>query len=189
MARAQALTHRNEQPEYAAAVAEIAKLQAALVPVRGRINEITLLLHSSVTESVRNEGHVEAALHFVDTGTVRRSHDSESLAEDHLRLREQAEALETTIQRKQEALYRLEQKLSATALDSSQADLAEIRTRYLAKLRELDAIAIEEQSLLNALNAKGYYPTPPLPVAWPLIGTLSDPQSAISAHVRDLTRG
>ena len=184
----QPLPHRNQNPAYAQLVDEIGKLQGALVPVRGRISEIEILLSTPTEPDKRTDGRVEAALHFVETGTVRRSENSDSLHEDHLRLREQAEALQEVIDRKQQALYQLESQLSSDALARSKDDFADIRDRYVAKLRELDAIAGEEQALLNSLNAQGYYPSLTRPVAWALIGVLSDPQSAISAHVRDLVR-
>jgi hypothetical protein len=182
------LIPRNEQPEYAALTAQIGKLHSALVPVRGRINEIALLLHASVSEQDRHAGHVEAALHFVETGNVRRSENSDSLREDHLRLREQAGAIEATIRTKQEALYRLESTMSADALAAKRGDFDEMRVRYVAKLRELDAIAMEEEALLNELNAQGYYPVLQNRAGWVLLGLLNDPQSGISSHVRELAR-
>lgn len=186
MARSQPLPHRNQQPEYAAALAEINRLNAALAPIRSRISEIELLLNAAPSAADRNAGHVDAAMHFVETGTVRRSQDSESLREDHALLREQAEALTMTIRQKTDALYSIEQRLSHEALRNASGDLEDIRSRYVAALRALDAIAKEERDLLNAMNAQGYYPSLPNPVAWPLIGTLEDSGSSISMHAREL---
>ena len=186
MARSQPLTHRNQHPEYAQLVAEINGAQATEAGLSKGIREKEILLAAGVSETDRSAGNLEAARYFLETGTVRRSENSETLREDHLRLREQRDSVQKVIDLKQQALYALEQRLSAEVLANSAPDLADMRQRYVAKLRELDAIAMEERAYLRDLGAKGYTPTIAKPVAWPLIGTLDDNSSAIAMRMREM---
>ncbi len=184
----QPLTHRNQNPEYIQALEDIGKLEAARAAQQGRLLEIGILLQSAISAEEREDTHIEAAMHFVETGTVKRPQSSVTLGEDHMLLREQIEALTQAIDRKQRGIYELESRLSNEAMTRAKDDFKSIRERYVAKLRELDAIVVEEQQLLNDMNSQGYYPTLNNPVAWFLVGTLSDPQSAISSHLRGLSR-
>lgn len=187
MAKAEPLIPRNQHPEYVQATDEIAKLRATLVPVQGRLRELELLLHEHTPEAERISGHVEAALHFAETGAVRRPIDAESYGEEHLLLRQQAEALTSLIDTKQRALYDIEAKLSARVLAAKLSEHDDIRRRYVAMLRELDAVRKEEQTFLNDLAAQGYHLSLPNPVEWFVLGRLDDPQSLIAARVRELS--
>lgn len=187
MARpADPLIHRNQQPEYVQAFEEIAQLQAALVPVRGRITELGMLLCMHEPEEERISGHAEAALHFAATGTVRRSPNADTYGEEHLLLRQQAEALTKLIDQKQQALYQIESSLATSALAARMKEHDAIRARYVQKLVELDAVRIEETEFLASLQAMGYHQNPPNCVEWFVLGRLDDPQSLIASRVREL---
>ena len=87
------MTPIAKHPEYAAAAKEIEGLAAALGKVQGRIAEIESLLRAPVVED-RDSSHVAAALRFAETGQVEGPGNTPSaLSEEHLILRQQAEAL------------------------------------------------------------------------------------------------
>jgi hypothetical protein len=182
------ITPLAEQPTYAAAVARQNNMSAALVKVEGRIHEIDLQMRAHVSTEEHDQGHIDGALEFANSGVVKRPARPSDLAEEHLVLREQADALRKVLNRQGNEIYQIAQELSHVASAAIRSQHDELCARYVAKLRELDALHGEEWDMQVALHKLGYSDAPlPRYVQWLALGRIEDASSAIAMRIREFT--
>ena len=182
------MTPITKHPEYAAAAKEIEGLAAALGKVQGRIAEIESLLRAPVVED-RDSSHVAAALRFAETGQVEGPGNNPSaLSEEHLILRQQAEALTKALTARQQARDQLAGELSAAVCRDLEAEHRKLAGRALEALKALDALSQEEVEMIRAVEHAGYRVNFREYVRWPYLGTLSmgSSEAAIWSRVREL---
>lgn len=175
-----------QQPQFAAAAKEIDELNVALSKVRGRIAEIEAQLQTSVTEVERDSTHVTAALHFAATGEVRGPDNTPGhLREEHLMLRQQAEALVKTVASRAAVCDQIAAELSAKACREVESKHADLCVRYVKKLRELDALVGEEVAFIREIEDKGYRVNLRQYVQWPSLGRVDDSNSLMRMRIRE----
>lgn len=182
------IPHIKTQPAYAAAMKERDALAIALGKVNGRIEEIESLLRaSSVTAQERDSSHVAAALHFARTGEVKGADNTPTaLQEEHAILRQQREALENAMRVRTEALGAITDELSAQLGRDLELKHRKLAGRYVAVLKQLDALYAEEQDLVDEVQSAGYRPRFREYIRWPLLGRLSQrSESNLWTHLRD----
>lgn len=185
MARIQPIAPLAKQPRHAAAVAKISELSSALVKVEGRIHEIEVQMQSHVTEKDRSKRHVDAALEFASSGILNAPQKPAHLTEEHLVLREQAEALRGAISDRTRELRAIEGELSRQAFAAIKPQHDELCVRYGRKLRELDALHVEEANMQATLSKLGYSDGLPRYVQWLELGRIDDVQSLMAARARE----
>lgn len=145
-----------QNPEFAAARAEIGKLDQALAKVRLRRGELSALLSSS--DYFRDEdANISAALAFAETGRVKASPlEVASLHEESQALAAQEGALVRAIERQQRSLDRLVGDLSERLARDLRPMHASIAKRYLDLMQKADQILEEEAQLLASIEGAGY---------------------------------
>lgn len=174
-------------PRFVEASAEIDTLNSALAKVDGRITEISALLNTG--EPQGDSSHVAAALSFAETGIVKGPDNAPSaLHEEHIVLRQQAEALRNTIAQRHQARQTLAAELSAVAVAEAAPAHDALLKRYATKLLELDALRREEADMVRALEGAGFSAGFREYVQWPLLGSAEDSGSVISMRLRQLPR-
>ena len=177
-----------EQPPFAAAAKEIGEFNAALSKVQGRIAEIEAQLQAHVPQAARDSTYLSAALHFAATGEVKGPDNTPShLREEHMMLRQQADALVKTLATRTMIRDQIIGELSIKACCEVEGAHAELCVRYVKKLRELDALVGEEVAFIRGIEEKGYRVNMRQYVQWPVLGRLDDHQSMIRARVREFS--
>jgi restriction endonuclease Mrr len=175
------MTHISKIPEFAQLTQEINALAEAKGKVQSRISEIESLLRSDSQDD--GASHVAAALEFATTGKVLiPSNTPADLREAHVILRQQRESLDKAIIAKQQALSEVHGTLSRKACEAIEDKHRKLAGRYLATLRQLDAIAIEEIEMVRALEQEGYNVSLRAYVQWPNVGLLSETSGSAIWH-------
>ena len=177
----------SRHPTYPEAAGEISRYQAALFKVETRIAEIEAQLRTAPSEEVRDEGHVKAALQFAESGVAARTTIPVHLHEEHLTLRNQAEALQRAIDAKSRVLATVRSEVSAHAVAKFTEYQADLRKRFADVLRELGAVMDEELQLVADLERQGYAVHFAELAQWPLLGSLRDGDSVISMRLREIS--
>lgn len=169
------------QPEYAKIFAEITSLNEAQGKVSLRISEIEAMLRANTPDD--GSTHVEAALHFANTGKVLVPGGGiAELSEEHVILRQQRDALTKAVTEKHRALDKVVREISAKVCADAGPAHRVLAGRYLAKLKELDALAEEELAMISALERNGYNVNLREYIRWPVIGLLRESSGASIWH-------
>lgn len=169
------------QPEYAKIFAEITILNEAQGKVSLRISEIEALLRANTPDD--GSAHVEAALHFANTGKVLVPGGGiAELSEEHVILRDQRDALTKAVTEKHRDLEKVARVISAEVCKDTGPTHRVMAGRYLALLKQLDAIAEEELALISSLERNGYNVNFREYIRWPVIGLLRESSGATIWH-------
>jgi hypothetical protein len=176
------MTPLTKQPQYVHATQELNDLNGALAKVQTRIVEIESQLQRWAPKD-SDSSHVAAALKFASTGQVHAADNTPtSLREEHLALRQQHEALAKVIEQRNQALVRIQQELGHAACREMGPEHRKLAARARQKLLELDAIAVEEEVLMQEISKLGYDVYFPERVYWPHIGMLKESSSSMVWH-------
>lgn len=182
------MPHISSQPEYAQIAQEINGLGTAQGKVLARLAEVESLLRTNAPDD--GAAHVEAALQFAETGKVIAPTDvSTELREAHLVLRQQRDALTKVIKERQQVLGGVEGSLSRKACTEIEPAHRKLAARYLAALRELDAIAEDELAMVQSIETNGYSVQLRQYIRWHHVGLIREGSSSAIWHkVRELAR-
>jgi len=177
----------RERPEWIEAQQRINVLNDARSKLAARVSDCELRLGTAISAQDFAQNQVDAALKFAETGVAQMpTNGIGALRDEHALLRGQLEYVDRELAKQRDALAVMEGRLSADCYRANRGMHVDILTRYVAKLRELDAIVVEEDGFFNAMHAAGFNYTPADFALWPTLGTLADPQSLISSRLREL---
>ena len=178
------MTPLAKQPRYAAAIQELNDLNSALAKVQGRIIEIEALLQAHAPD--RDSGHVAAALSFAATGVVKGPDNTPmALREEHMALRQQAEALQNVIRTRSDAVHHLVGELSNEVCREAESQHAELCKQYVKALRVLDAAHQKDFEFRWDIERLGYSANFRDHVQWNHVGRAADRDSMMSSRLRE----
>lgn len=149
------MDHISKHPRYAKAVAEHNELAAALGKVQSRIAEVEAQLRAA--EPYPDDDRVAAALEFAKDGTLRMPSNVTALRDQHVTLRQQAEAVHKAIDASTGNLSQLASELSAEVCRSMDAKHKEvIGDRLKAAMKEVADLLNEERKFIRSIEDAGY---------------------------------
>lgn len=149
------MDHISKHPRYAQAVVEHNELAAALGKVQSRIAEVEAQLR--VAEPYPEDDRVAAALEFAKDGKLRMPSNVTALRDQHVTLRQQAEAVQKAIAASTVNLSQLASELSAEVCRSMDAKHKEaIGERLKAAMKEVAGLFAEERKFIRSIEDAGY---------------------------------